>query len=318
MIRKPILTIAATAFAVLFTSCSGITAPADTVKPPQSTSSTAESQQNSQQDDLMSKYRELKGRNASPAEIIQFAKENIGNLEKEDANLVIKGLMEAQKLKFKNYEGKLLTPDFNAEINSHSLEELKNPDSLSGEKTDSLKSYLRDAFNDGFKLFEVEGMKDLELDYESLNSSFSGYLSEELAAYIGILAEQSKKHYLADAALTIGYDELADRTIKTEEFLKKFPASEYRKEMDDWHNQYTSVYLLGINNTPAFDMDTLEIKRDLLQSFETTKTKYPDSGLTGVLTEYTRLLAENGNKRSREILQYVGKITGHPEYGTAD
>lgn len=319
MIKKPVLIVLMTTLAILFTSCSGVPAPADTVKPPQGTrSDTANPPQDNPRNDLMNKYRELMGKNGSPAEIIKFAEENIGNLEKEDADIVIKGLIGAQKLKFENYEAKLLTPDFNDEINRHRLEELRDPDNLKDEGTGPLKSYLRDAFNDGFKLFEVEGMKDLEIDYESMYKSFSGYLSEDLAAYIGILAAQSAQHYLADGAITITYDELTDRIIKTEDFLKRFPSSEYKKEMEDLHNQYISTYLLGMNNTPAFDMGTLEIKRDLLKSFETAMTKYPDSALADVLTEYTQLLAKNDNKRSKEILQYVGKITGHPEYGTAE
>lgn len=292
----------------LFISCGKALTTADTTTPPAGT-------EKSSKDNPMDKYMELKDKNSPPSEILKFAKENTGKLKREDADIVIKALIKMQKQKFKNYEDKLLSQDFNARINRYSMEDLKNLDKI---KDADLKSFLQDAYNDGFKLFEAEGMKDLEIDYGVLNDDFSVYLTEEPAAYIGIMAETSRQHPFEDGALVITWDELAGRIIKIEDFLKKYTVSEYKEELGDLHLQYLNIYLLGLNNTPAFDMDTNVIKPDVQKSFKTTKDKYPDSELASVLTGYLQLLELNNNKKTKEVLQYVGKITGNPEFGTTE
>ena len=116
----------------------------------------------------------------------------------------------------------------------------------------------------------------------------------------------------------ITWDQLAGRIVEIENYLKKYPAGEYAKELNDLHSQYLSIYLLGLNNTPAFDMETGVIKPDVLNSFMTAKSKYQDSGLSNTLVGYLQVLEKSYNRKTNEVLQYVGKITGNPEFGTAE
>lgn len=278
-------------------ACStNVVSPENTIKPPEDTQSNSVK--------IMNEYRELMNKNSSPSEILKFAEANIGNLNKEDADTVVSGLIDIQNKQLENYRDKLYSREMNAKTAAYSYEDLVN---LKNIKDEDVKSLFENAFNDGYKLIAPEGMYDFELDYENLNSKFSGFVSEAMAAYLGIMAEQSKAHFATDGSLSITPDELAGRVVNAEKFIEKYGDKPYASEVKQLYSWYLPAYLLGLNNTPAFSYEDNTLKPEFLTSFKNSATKYADSGLAKTLNDYIKLLEKNDLKKTREVLEFVNK-----------
>lgn len=286
----------------LFAGCGAKVVPPDsTIKTPELTESKSV--------EIMNGYRDLMNANSSPSEILKYIEANIGNLSKEDGDIVVEGLIEVQKKQLQNYQEKLYSQEFTDKVSKYKFEDLI---SLNNIKEEDVKKFLESAYNEGYKLITAEGMYDFELDYVKLESKFSPYVSEKTAAYLGIMATESKDHFAADGAIKISLDELANRVINTENFLQKFGDSQYAKEIKQQYNWYLTAYLIGLNNTPAFSYEDNKLKDEVLTNFKSTMIKYKDSKLSTTLKDYVDLVTKNEFLKTREVLDFVTKVTVTP------
>lgn len=306
--NKKSLVLISLSLAVLFTACSGPVSPAETMQPPKNTQQQNSQQQSPPDKSIMDEFEQMKSKNSTPGELLKFIEPKIGNLEKADADKVVKALLEVQELQLENYNDKIMAEDFNLKINSYNMDDLL---ALKNIKHEDVKTLLQNAFNDGYKLSASEGMFYMEIDYVAMKNKFSQFVSEEVSEYLDIVAEEGSKHFADDAALRISFDQLAERVIKTEAFADKYKDNEFLKNVKEWHKNYFTAYLIGLNNTPAFNYEDNSIKPEVLESFKNSISKYPDSKLAGILKEYTVLIEKNGNKETQDVLNFVNKATGN-------
>lgn len=301
--NKKYLAITAIIAITVLSGCTRLVPPSDTMQEPK-----AQQQETvDKSKEITDQFLQLKAQNKTPAELMAFIEPEIGNLNKEDADSVLKGLLEIQELQLKNYTDKIMSESFNSRMNSYKYEDLLH---LKDIKDADIKELLQKAYENGFKLHTSEGMYDLELDYNSINKKFAPYISEDIAAYLSIMSKQSEKHFAEDAALTVGLDELAGRVVETEDFINKYSTNTYIDKVKELDKYYLTAYLLGLNNTPAFSYDDNKLKQEFLDSYTDSMNKYKDSKLAEILKNYTDLLSKNGNKRTSEILDFVNKTVG--------
>ncbi len=265
------------------------------------------SQARPDQAELMNQYQTLVTENQPPSSILEFMDKNKQALSREDMDKAVTGLVDVQQRRLKDYEDKIFSPDINIKLNSYKYEDLKQLDNV---KEDNLKNLLKEAFGDGYKLSTSEGMHYLEIDYDQIFKLYSSYISEQVKLYLEIMAAESNKHFAADASLTIGLDELAGRIIKTEQFISNYPNFTRVNEIKRMHGYYLIAYLLGLNNSPAFDYETLKLKDSFQKSYDNTVSSYQNTKLAGTLEEYLALLKKSGLLRTDEIIKFANSAAG--------
>ncbi len=282
---------------ILAGACSGLIPPGDTVTPPKNTHN-----QSDRDESIMNEFNRLKSKNASPAELMAFIEPKIGSLEKEDADKAVRVLLEVQQLQLANYNDKMMEEDFSLKLNSYSHEDLL---ALKNIKDEDVKSLLENAYKDGYKLSSAEGTYYLELDFAAMENKFSSFVSEETAAYLDIMADESTRHFAVDAALIISLEDLAGRVINTENFIERYPESSFIKEIRQRHQYYLTAYLAGLDNTPAFSYEDNVLKPKVLESFKDSMQRYKGSKLAGLLDKYVDLLEKNDYKRTQEVVSFI-------------
>ncbi len=285
--------------ALLLSGCAAKT------NPPGNTNQISQTQPG--QAELMSQYQILLTENQPTGKIMEFIEANKTTLNRENLDQAVTGLIDIQQKRLKDYEDKLFAPEINIKLNSYKYEDLKQ---LSNIKEDEIKNLLQDAFGNGYKLSTSEGMHYLEIDYDKNFREYGQYVSDEVFGYLEIMAAESNKHFASDAALTISLDELVNRVIKTEKYINGYPGFVFINEIEQFHSYYLSAYLLGLNNTPAFDYQTLKYKDSFLKSYENTITNQKGTKLAGLLEEYLALLKKNDYTRTDEIIKFVNQVSG--------
>jgi len=284
--------------ALLLSGCAAKT------NPPGNTNQNSQTQPD--QAELMSQYQTLLTENQPAGKIMEFIEANKTTLNRENLDQAVTDLIDVQQKRLKDYEDKLFAPEINIRLNSYKYEDLKL---LSNIKEDEIKNLLQDAYGNGYKLSTSEGMHYLEIDYDRIFREYGRYVSDEVAGYLEIMAAESNKHFASDAALTISLDELVNRVIKTEKYISGYPGFVFINEIEQFHSYYMSAYLLGLNNTPAFDYQTLKYKDSFLKSYENTITNQKGTKLAGLLEEFLPLLKKNDYTRTDEIIKFVSKVS---------
>lgn len=292
-------------------SPTGTTAASSTVQ--QTTAASTTSVQTTQDKAEQSKsiladFEKLRTQKSSISKLIEFIKPQISNMEKADLDTAVREILDDQLLQLKDFSDKIMADNFNIRMNKYKYEELVSLSNIKESDSD-IKTTLQDAYNGGLKLSTSEGMYYLEVDYSSLKAVFAGNTSEEISSYLDIMAEESNKHFAEDAALLISYDQLAERVARNESFIKNYGSSKFADKVKELHKYYLSAYLLGLNNTPAFSMKDNILEKDVLDSYKASIAKYPGTSLSGILSEYMKLLEKDNYKRTQAILDYVSKVT---------
>lgn len=259
------------------------------------------------QEELMKQYQALIDEKKPPSELRGFIESNKTNLSQENLDQAVIDLVEDLQARMVYYEDKMFATDINIALNSYKYEDLVQ---LQNIKEEDIKNLLQDAFSNGYKLSQAEGMFYPEIDYDKILKDFGGQASDKVAGYLEIMAAETIKHFASDAALTIDLDELANRTVKTEKFISSYPDFALVQQVKQYHDYYLRAYLIGLNNTPLFDYQTLKAKDSFIQSYEKTIAAQKGTELVGILEEYLALLKKNDYVRSDEIMSFVNRVAG--------
>jgi outer membrane murein-binding lipoprotein Lpp len=258
------------------------------------------------QEELMNQYQLLINENRPVRELTGFIESNKTDLNQENLDKTIMGLIEVQETRLKSYDDRLFSPEINKEINKYRFEDLIL---LRNIKEDNISNLLQEAYNDGYKLAASEGMYYFEVDFGKIMKDFGSYASDETAGYLEIMAEEYGSHTAVDAALVISPDELANRIVRTEKYIKRYPAFARIEQVQQFHRNYLRAYLLGLDNTPLFDYQSKKAKEYYLQSYEKTALTHRGTELAAIAEDYQALLKKSDYMRSEEIMNFVNRVT---------
>ncbi|MDD4767355.1 MAG: hypothetical protein PHF87_07210 [Desulfotomaculaceae bacterium] len=258
------------------------------------------------QEELMNQYQILINENKPAGELTGFIKANLTSFSQENLDKAVISCLEVMQTQLKDYEDKMFSNDINIPLNNYKHEDLVK---LQNIKEETIKNLLQDAFSNGYKLSQSEGMYYPEIDYDLILKEFGGQTSDQVAGYLEIMAAESNKHFASDAALLISPDELANRTVKTEKYIGNYPDFALIQQVKQFHGYYLKAYLLGLNNTPLFDYQTEKAKDSFIQSYEKTIAENKETKLAGILEEYLSLLDEYDYTKSEEIMDFVTGVT---------
>ena len=112
---------------------------------------------------------------------------------------------------------------------------------------------------------------------------FKDYLSDDYKEYLKIVVKESEEPFASDGGVIIPIDELGDRIIVWENFMKKYPNLD--KKLKNLINkellEYRNAYILGLDNTPTMDVGKILNENNI--EFNRFIKKYPNSPTTEII-----------------------------------
>jgi hypothetical protein len=242
---------------------------------------------------------------ASPKKILSILNDPHNHLTKTQIDNLLLQLFQSQTVAQKHDESILFSNPMNTTVNQYRLEDLSGLHI----KDMKVKSFVQQLLDDGFKLSSSEGMIYIESDYPKLLKEYGKRSSNQIAMYLKIMATETQSHYAEDAALRITPDRLAERILQIESFLNHYPGFMRKNELRALHQRYLSAYLLGLNNTPAFQYGTDRIKEEFLKSYRKTMARYPKTQLAKILETYGQVLERAHYIKRPQVLKFIKDTT---------
>ncbi|MBB6633607.1 hypothetical protein [Cohnella thailandensis] len=164
-------------------------------------------------------------------------------------------------------------------------------DQLSTIEDGAAREKVQAALDGGFKLETAEGFAFPVVDYGKLKR-FDSYASPAMKDYVALLALESDQKRAADGGLTISWEELANRTLTAERFVKDYPDSPEKAKATERYLLYLTNLLYGLDNTPIFDFDTYKVKPDITELYEKIVSENPDTATAKLAQEFLDVLAK--------------------------
>lgn len=130
----------------------------------------------------------------------------------------------------------------------------------------------------GLEFREVgEGYTEIWSKTDHYYSVFKNKVTPDYEAYLSKMAKENEMNYAADAGLIISWEELGNRLIFWENFIKKYPKSSLLPRVKEQYNDYLHDYLLGMDNTPTYENSDGKLYDENRAEYNRVIKKYPDS-----------------------------------------
>jgi len=269
--------------------------------------STLTSSNTEESDGLLYEFKSIVDSNNEPYVLVQFIDENIKNATEEEAAVMILILEKVQKEYIQEYTDEIFMEDNQMELLRLSGTELFFDEANIGQiENVKLKDIVERIFKGKYKLINMEGGFYPGIDYEKLKE-YNRYLSDEIRGYIEIKALNSNKPAVLDAEITISFDELGERLIQTEKYIQKYPQGVKFEEVLRIYGDYLRLYLEGSDNSPIYEYETREIKKDILKSYKNMKGN--NKLITAkIISKYIDIIEYNKNIIDENVLSRVPKL----------
>lgn len=179
----------------------------------------------------------------------------------------------------------------------------------------ALKEKVFQLRQNGFRVSMSEGNHYVDEEAYFLLSNFSGFTSDGIVEFLTIRSKDIKEGFAEDAALIITWDKIGDRIALWDNYINKFPGYPEAKEAKTLLNDaYIPAYVVGANNTPAYDFESRMISNQVKQSYEQFMQKYPNSSYYSFIKGYYDILKRNNfyyNSEAEEYLRQKGIKVGY-------
>jgi hypothetical protein len=258
---------------------------------------------------IMDNYKRLVESATEPKAIFKFLDENAKVLSEENVALIINGIEKLQKEYLPKLDEKYnASPEIQTELAKIYLakKDINDPKNI---ETEALKNLIDETMKSGYKVETAEGMFYPVINY-SFYKDYSRYLPEDLNSYIEIMSVESDRVPAKDAALVIGWDELVERALKQEAFIKKYADSSKLPEVSELYKKYKTFTFLGLNNTPLFSYEGNVMVEGAKLAYENVDFTTDDSQLKKDLKDFMILLVDSNYKLTPEIDKFRKDIIG--------
>ncbi|NLM49989.1 MAG: hypothetical protein GX196_03445 [Clostridiaceae bacterium] len=239
----------------------------------------------------------------NPKELFSYIDQHAGDIPRDDFTKIIIAQINYQDSFLKTFEENYFSQSvqeilYNVLGNDTSKIENGALDIENKEVADLVKA----TYEYGYRIDMSEGMYFPILDY-GVYKKYKEYLNEDALEFIEILSAESDKVPLKDAALVIPYEEVLNRAIRCESFLKKYPGFEGEKFISDLFEKYQAITFYGSNNTPLFDYGTKEMNEKAKEAYQSFVKSIgnENSEFKKNLRLFLEVLAKNGYKLTGEV-----------------
>jgi len=260
---------------------------------------------NPDQENILAEFNKLFEENKKPYELIVFIDKNIDQVSEDIASLMIESLEEKQKV-YKEIYTSAIVFDWSIQEKIYEVYDWdRDKCEVDKIQDDELKALISEIYDGGFKLIGLEGSFYPFIDYQYLKK-YNQRLLQEFKDYFEIMAEESNNKFSADASITISWDDLAGRLIKTENYLKNYPGDTFRKKgVSDLYIIYLHAYIYGQDNTSSYDDQTKKVFNEVIDSYIKTKQNYPETHTGMIVRDHLTLLEDNDFKLTDELIKKI-------------
>lgn len=263
-------------------------------------------EQGDQQSKLMTEYKELTKSNPKADALFAFLDQNSTSLSKENTTRILFELEKVQQkalgeLENRYYNGSEIQEEMQKlYVQSFDLETLEST------QNQELKKLLEETKALGYKVETTEGSFFPVIDYERYKM-YSTYGTAEAKDYFDIMAVESNQPAAKDAGLLIGWDEILNRALAQEQFVKTHEASVKAEEIEQLRSRYISFMLTGLDNTPLFSYDTKIMAEEAKTAYANALLGSRDSEVLKLIGDYMEVLRESDYKYTEKIEQFIGE-----------
>lgn len=143
---------------------------------------------------------------------------------------------------------------------------------------ENIKKLTAELKKGGLEFREVgEGYTEIWSKPDHYYSVFKNKVTPDYEAYLSKMAKENEVNYSADAGLMISWEELGNRLIFWENFIKKYPKSSLIPRVKEQYNNYLHDYLLGMDNTPTYENSDGTLYDENRAEYNRIIKKYPGS-----------------------------------------
>ncbi len=156
-----------------------------------------------------------------------------------------------------------------------------------------LKALMEKAIPQGYIYSSAEGMVFPVTDFTEF-AKYKNLYSHEFGALLNQLAYNNVNILASDGGLVVGYDHVAARIFEADKQLQTASDSKYQKFLAMEYVSNLSVLLFGLDNTPAYDYETLKLREDLALIFKQMAEQKDSKTATYIQMHMSTLEAEKG------------------------
>lgn len=256
---------------------------------------------------IIEEFRELLEDTPSPSDLIKYIDRNIDKVSPIDGDEMIEALEKSLEDSRLVYENRLFELDKANELMEISGEDFEfNRSSIDDIKNKELKKLVNELYYNMYKLENLEGAFYPIIDYGKLKT-YKDHITEEWKDYLMIKSLDSDNRTMSDGSLNISFDKLADRILKTENYLNKYINGQRQEEMLENYENKIYAYMKGLPNTPLGDRDTGEIYDEVVESYKKIADKegYISSYM---IYEYLEYIKANGYIIDEGVLEKADSL----------
>ncbi|MFC3749501.1 hypothetical protein [Paenibacillus sp. GCM10012306] len=175
-------------------------------------------------------------------------------------------------------------------------------------KDPALRTLLETAGESGYKLETAEGTYFPVIDYGAYRK-YKIYVMKDISDYITMMAAESDLPSAKDNGLVIAWTEVAARALAAEQFTRSYPKSNRITAAKQLYTKYTASTFYGLNNTPLFHYDNLEMDLEAQKAYASllSAKNTDNSPFLQKLEGFMKLLKENGYLLDDKVEQYRSK-----------
>jgi hypothetical protein len=251
---------------------------------------------------IMVQYNDLvtKGK---PYAILAFIDEKISIVAEENGDKMIQGLEKLQKQYKNEYTDILMEDDLVKQNQLHKIFGYKfDKRKVENIADEDLKALVVEILKGGYKFVTLDGYFYPMIDYGALKK-YTPYVSDEMRAYIKVVSTESNHLTWNSADLSISWNELGNRLLQAERYLKKYPESTMKDEIANLYMMYIGAFMNGSENMPLLDSDTNRLNDKILSSYKDLIANHKGSITAEVINEYLGTIEKNDFKIDEKVME---------------
>lgn len=136
--------------------------------------------------------------------------------------------------------------------------------------------------------------------------------SSEVQYYLDIINREAQMPFTDGERINVELDELLDRMVQAEEYLRNFPEGSRKNKIYDYYKAYIIGSIAGAGNQYIYAEDgSSNIRPEVLNSYNKIIEAYKDFSSSKILTQYIKTLAmDNNDLNGDNTLDFYEDIEG--------
>lgn len=241
--------------------------------------------------------------NSKPVDLLKisdFLVNNIKKISAQNADLMLQGYEKIQMQSLPSYQDAFFDPSVQSTLLTYSIEELQQ----NQVKETDLQKLLTDAVAVGYKIEAIEGTVAPYVDY-GYYAQFGALTTESTSAFYALMKVESDNPSQKDGGLLISWDEVLQRGINFEAFLKTYPESYYYERVSMHFEAYQELALNGSINVPLFEYETNVMNDEAKTAYTFFVEKDMESEFAKLMKNYLTLLEKNNFIKTSEVESFI-------------